>query len=87
MSERFDLGTDLLPVRIFEQDVDLKKPSMEAILEHENAIAKAKEDPKKIYNVMRSFIVKMGMPESLADRMTMDQYVRLTEYLRPAKKN
>lgn len=85
--ERIDLGDDSLPVTIFGKDIDLRKPGMQQVLDHEAKIKECGEDPKKIFEVMKSFVVALGIPEDVAKKMTLDQYMRLTEHLNSAKKN
>lgn len=84
---RLDLGDSSFPIRIFGQDIDLEKPGMQQVLSHEMKVKQAESDPEKIYDLMRQFVISLGMPEEIANKMTLDQYLRLTESLNPQKKN
>lgn len=85
--ERFDLGDSTLPIRIFGQDIDLNKPSMKQIFDNESKVKDAGDDPKAIARIMFQFVVDMGMPKEIAEKMSVDHFEKLMEHMRGAKKN
>lgn len=84
--DRLDLGDDLLPIKIFGQDIDLKKPGMQQVLIQEQAVKEAADNPEAVYEVMRKFVISLGMPEEIANKMQLGQYLTLIDHLNSKKK-
>lgn len=85
--ERLDLGDSTLPIRIFGQDIDLRKPSIAEVFDNESKIKSAENDSKKLIDVMEKFITSLGMPDDVAKKMSLEHYEKLMNHLSGSKKN
>lgn len=85
--ERLDLGDSLLPIKIFGKDIDLQRPTLSQVIDNEEKMKSAVNDSKKVADIMNGFVVSLGMPKDVADKMTTDHYSKLMEHLNGGKKN
>jgi hypothetical protein len=76
----FEVTLEPIKVKIYGQEIDLSKPKFKHVKKFIED-QKSDEFKGKEFDLMKNFMIEIGLPKDLADEMAIDDFRALTEYV------
>lgn len=69
------------------REYDMRRPSIGAFADHEDAVAEAQAAGKSTTRLLIKLVASCGLPEAVVSNLDTDQLIPLVEVLKPVKKS
>lgn len=76
-----------LAIKIYGKEFSINKPTVGQAEKIQSDLEAAKDDSKKTYSIIKSFLMSLGLPLEVIINLEIDHFTELVEFVIGVKKN